>query len=325
MRPREQNGHRKTVKNSEPMPMLLDGILAGDVADRRWRAMEVGADLAVLEGDLAAWVGLPVLERSRYRKVLPPAKDQLARQNLRLAAENAELRRQNDLKSTFVSVAAHELCSPLATIQGYVEMLIDEDGGPLSAVQRRYLSIVQENVERILHTTNSLLDVTRMEAGRVGLVLQPVDLPALVRKVVVEFQPEIASKAQHLTLNEDPDLAPALCDPARAMQIVGNLLSNAVKYTPRDGHICLSVGRAPADGFLQISVADDGVGIGPEDQKEVFRRFFRAASAVELGVSGAGLGLYITRSLVELHGGRIWFESELGKGSTFYVTFLIAG
>ena len=261
---------------------------------------------------------------SQHRNDLRLAQDQLARQNLELAAANAELRRLDELKSIFVSVAAHELRSPLTAILGYVEMLVEGELGPLSVAQRQYLERVQESAGRILQTTSSLLDVTRIEAGRVELMLRPINLPALVRKVVTQFEFQIAARAQHPTVQEAPDLPPALCDSTRATQIVGNLLSNAVKYTPQGGHIRIAVEPAAEEGFLQVSVADDGVGIAPEDQNKLFRRFFRATNAVEAGASGTGLGLYITRSLVELHGGRIWFESELGTGSTFYVTFPVA-
>jgi signal transduction histidine kinase len=262
---------------------------------------------------------------SQRQNELRLVQDELARQNLRLTAANAELRRLDDLKSTFVSVAAHELRSPLTAALGYIEALLNEDVGPVTPGQRKYLETVRANAGRILHTTSSLLDVTRIEAGRVELALGPLDLADLVRSVATEFKAEVESKAQHLTLNKAPDLPLARCDSARAMQIVGNLLSNAIKYSPRKGHIRINLDLAHSEGFLLLSIGDDGVGIDPGDQDKLFRRFFRATSAIEAGVNGAGLGLYITRSLVELHGGQIWFESELGKGSTFYVTFPIAG
>jgi signal transduction histidine kinase len=133
------------------------------------------------------------------------------------------------------------------------------------------------------------------------------------------------TKAQHLALQDAPDLPQALCDPTRAAQIIGNLLGNAIKYTPREGLIRITVDLAPEEGFLQVSVADNGVGIAPEDQDKLFRRFFRAASATQTRASGTGLGLYIARSLVELHGGRIWLDSDPSTGSVFYVTFPISG
>jgi signal transduction histidine kinase len=262
---------------------------------------------------------------SQSRNELRLAQAQLARQNLELAAANAELRRLDELKSTFVSVAAHELRSPLTAIQGYLEMLIDRDVGPLSAQQREYLEIIQISAERLLRITGSLLNVTRIETGRVDLVLQPTDLFALIERVAAEYEPQVTARAQHLALHHVPGLPPVLCDPVRTAQIVGNLVSNAIKYTPPGGHIDIRIDRAQDEGFVQMSVTDDGAGIRLEDHDKLFKRFFRAASAVQAGTSGTGLGLYITRSLVELHGGRIWFESASGQGSTFCVTLPVAG
>jgi signal transduction histidine kinase len=146
----------------------------------------------------------------------------------------------------------------------------------------------------------------------------------LVKAIAVEYGRQLEGRAQQFTLLIPSDLPPALCDEARAAQIIGNLLSNASKYTSQGGQIVVTVRPAEEDGFIKVSVADTGVGIPVEDQPKLFTRFFRAQSAVLTRASGAGLGLYIVRSLIELHGGRIWFESELGKGSTFYVTFPIA-
>jgi signal transduction histidine kinase len=258
---------------------------------------------------------------AQNRNELRLLRDQLARQNLALAAANAELRRLDEMKSVFVSVAAHELRTPLTPVKGYIEVLLDGDVGPVNDDQCEYLRIVQGSVERLLKTTNNLLDVTRIEAGRVELVLQPTDLAALVETVATEYISQLEASAQRLTLHAPPDLPPALCDEARTVQIIGNLLSNASKYTPQGGLITVSLGLAAAEGFLQLSVMDDGVGIPAEDQPKLFDRFFRAKSALLTGVGGAGLGLHITRSLVELHGGRIWFESAPGEGSTFHVTF----
>jgi signal transduction histidine kinase len=261
---------------------------------------------------------------AQHRNELRLLRDQLAHQNLELAAANAELRRLGEIKSMFVSVAAHELRTPLAPVSGYVEMLLDGDFGPLTDDQRERLAVVERNVRRLLTITSSLLDVTRIEAGRVELVLRPTDLPALVEAVVAEFGPQLEVKVQHLTLRALPNMPPALCDETRAAQIIGNLLSNASKYTPHGGLINVTLALAEEEGFLQVSVADNGVGISAKDQERLFERFFRAESAAPPQASGAGLGLHITRSLVEMHGGRIWFESELGKGSTFHITFPIA-
>jgi signal transduction histidine kinase len=258
---------------------------------------------------------------TQHRNELRLLQDQVARQNLELTAVNAELRRLDEMKTTFVSVAAHELRTPLASIKGYIEVLLDEDLGPLNSDQCEYLQIVERSAERLLHVTNSLLDVTRIETGRLELVLRPTDLIALVEAVKKEFDPQLEAKTQRVILHSSPILPLILCDQARAIQIIGNLLSNAIKYSPRGRTITITLTPDDEDGFVRVAVDDNGVGIAPEDQTRLFSRFFRAASATRSGSRGTGLGLFITRSLVELHGGRIWFESELDTGSTFYVTF----
>jgi signal transduction histidine kinase len=139
--------------------------------------------------------------------------------------------------------------------------------------------------------------------------------------IVAEFRPQLDTKAQSVALDVSAALPTALIDETRAAQIITNLLSNAHLYTPRRGQILVSLSPAEAEGFLRVSVADDGVGISVEDQERLFSRFFRAGSAIESRAGGAGLGLHIAKSLVELHGGQIWFESEPGEGSTFHVTF----
>jgi PAS domain S-box-containing protein len=261
---------------------------------------------------------------THHRNELRLLRDKLTQQNLELVAANAELQRLDELKSQFVSVAAHELRTPLSSIMGYVEMLLDNDVGPLTDQQGQYLGIVERSARRLLAITNNLLDVTRIETGRIEVVLEPKDLPALMESVAAELGPQLETRNQRLTLRAPPDLPAAWCDETRTAQIIGNLMSNASKYTPHGGLITTSVAPSEEEGFLELSVTDNGVGISAEDQDKLFTRFFRAGSASMTQASGTGLGLYITRSLVEQHGGRIWFESELNHGSTFHVTFPIA-
>jgi signal transduction histidine kinase len=203
-------------------------------------------------------------------------------------------------------------------------MLLDEDLGPLNDRQRDALALVQQGALRLLSLTNDLLDVTRIEAERVDLVMEPADLAEIVATTVAAHRAQLTSRQQDLVFRASSDLPPALCDRARVRQIVDNLLSNAIKYTPASGQITVEVTRAATDGFLRVSIADTGVGIAPEDQDQIFGRFFRAGSATQADANGAGLGLHIAYALAELHGGRIWFESTLGKGSVFHVTFAIA-
>ena len=262
---------------------------------------------------------------AQHRNELRLLQDKLVRQNQELAAANVELKHLDEIKSMFVSIAAHELRTPLSPILGYVEMLLEGDMGPLTSTQRESLEVVHRSVDRLVTITNELLDVSRIEAGRIELTLKPLDLWGLVEKVAGEFQPELDKKSQKLSLSAARPLPLALCDESRAGQILGNLVSNASKYSPSESEIMLRVAPAQEEGFLQVSVIDHGPGISAQDQERLFDAFFRTTSASLGKVQGAGLGLYITRSLVEMHGGRIWLDSVPGRGSSFHVTFHVAG
>ncbi|HDQ73133.1 MAG TPA: hypothetical protein ENN19_13735 [Chloroflexi bacterium] len=261
---------------------------------------------------------------AQHRNDLRLLQSQLAEQNLKLTAANAELQRLNRIKSQFISIAAHELRTPMMAISGYLEMLLNRRFGPLSDAQRDRLEIVYNSAQRLKVITQNLLDITRIETGGIDLVLRPTDLRAIVKTVTDELIPQMEAKEQHFDVYTASDLPLVLCDETRATQIMGNLLHNAVKYTPSQGQITVFLTATEQEGFVQVSVADDGIGIPPQDQDDLFTRFFRATNAAQADSSGAGLGLCIARSLIELHGGRIWFESSPGVGSIFHVTFPVA-
>lgn len=242
-------------------------------------------------------------------------------QNRQLEAANIELHRLDELKSTFVSIAAHELRTPLASINGYLEMLLDGDAGALAPLQAEWIRIIGDSAGRLLRITSDLLDVTRIEAGRLELVLRPTDLAAIVRAVTVEQAPQLETCGQHLQLKMPASIPLALCDPMRATQIIANLLSNACKYSSPDSTITIRLKLADDPGFIQVSVSDQGPGISAEHQTQLFAPFYRTPTRATAHISGTGLGLYICRALVELHGGRIWLDSAPGQGATFHVTF----
>jgi len=260
----------------------------------------------------------------RNRNELRCLKNKMARQSIEVTVTAAELRHFAEMKSTLISIAAHEFRSPLTAILGYLEMLMDEDMGPLNPEQADALTVIQQGAYRLLEIANNFLDVTRIETGQVNLALTPVSLSELVEQVIWELKPQLQKKNQHLALRMDSPLPPALADRRRAAQIIGNLVNNASKYTLPGGTIIVCLTLADKEGFLQFSVADTGIGIAPHEQPHLFDSFFRAGNASQTDATGLGLSLHITRSLVEMHGGRIWFQSELNKGSTFYVTFPLA-
>lgn len=250
--------------------------------------------------------------------------DELAHKNLELAALNSELRSLAELKSVFVSVAAHELRNPLAAILGYAEILLEDPVGTLTADQRGELELIRQGSVQLLEISNNLLDLARIELGRVDLFLCPLALEPLIRAVVREFQSRLDAAAQHLVVAIASNLPLALADEMRAYQILRNIVSNAHKYTSPGGSITIRLGLASSQDELLVTVRDTGVGIPEADQPKLFSRFFRASNASQTGAAGTGLGLHITRLLVELHGGRVWFESAVGEGTAVFVTFPIA-
>jgi len=261
---------------------------------------------------------------TQNRNQLILLQEQIKRQNLELIAANAELRRLSELKSDFIALAAHDLRTPLTSINGYLEMLLDGQMGPLTQEEVEALNNIQRSSLRLVSLTDELLNAARLEAGRLDLVLKPVDLASLVQAVTDEYTGQIHSKRQRLDVEMDAHIPPALCDEKWAKVIVSNLVSNAVKFTPESGQITVRLRMAEQTGFLLLSVADTGIGISGQDQELIFSRWFRSKNPSSMKAQGAGLGLYITRSLVELHGGEIWVESQPGKGSVLFVKFQLA-
>ena len=249
---------------------------------------------------------------------------ELQQRTLELTAAHAELQSLSQVKSTFVSTAAHELRSPLTAMTGYLELLRDNDTSNLTDVQREYLSIIEGSTQRLVSIITDLLDVTRLESGRIALVLRPTDLAVLIETTAAEHASEFSEKELEVILNLPASLPPALCDVTRAAQILNHLLGNAIKFTPDGGSIAIRLDRAAEDGYLLLTVADSGIGVPPAEQDKVFERFYRASNVAYMGVAGAGLGLHIARALIELHGGRIWLESDVDRGATFYITFPMA-
>ena len=319
------------VLAGRPDPLHIDFLERADCD-----AKSVYVRLTVAAGDVEAAqalfcvfedvtdLGISRQRLTQSRNELLLAQRSLADTVLDLQASNAELRRLTDMKSVFVSVAAHELRTPLAVISSYADLLAQGLVGELNDRQLQSLGIIRAGAERLLQITANLLDMTRIEAGRLELVLQVLDAGALVASVVEEQRPLFEQANQDLSLAVEPSLPLALIDEVRATQIVVNLLSNACKYTPGGGAIRVTLSQLADCSELMLTVSDTGVGIAPEDQPQIGSWLFRAKSANDISAKGVGLGLYITRSLVELHGGRFWFDSTPGVGSAFHVTFLAA-
>ena len=226
------------------------------------------------------------------------------------------------MKSDFVSMVSHEFRTPLTSIKGYTDLLVSGDVGELSEEQKEFLQIVHTNVDRLMALVSDLLDISRLEQGRVELRTLPVPLGPLIQQALLPLQLLIEEKQQRLEVHLEPALPPVRGDASRISQIMINLLSNAHKYTPEEGTITVTAARE--GDFVLIQVADTGVGLSTAEQAQLFTRFYRAQNPATQDVGGTGLGLSITRMLVEMHGGQITVQSASGEGSSFRFTLPIA-
>ena len=243
----------------------------------------------------------------------------------------ADLQSANIAKSEFVSLVSHELKTPMTSIRGYADLLAQGAVGPVNEVQTNFLNTIRSNVMRMATLVSDLADVSRIEAGRMRLEFSAVSLGDVIQEVARSQQGQIDQKGQSLEVRISLDLPPVWGDLNRVTQVLTNLLSNAHKYTPAGGKLAISAGRStntwdpqgPPEVVL-VSVQDNGYGIAPGDQEKIFQKFFRSEEPAIRESPGTGLGLNITRHLVEMQGGRIWFESQPGEGTTFCFTIPVA-
>lgn len=242
----------------------------------------------------------------------------------RLLAELEQTRQEQlRMKDQFLSRVSHELRSPLTPIHQFVTILLDGLAGDLNPEQREYLEIVLRNVSQLRTMVSDLLEVTRAEAGRLTVDLHCVYLTELIPEILKPFQ--IANtKGIFLSADVSPALPSAYADPKRVRQILSNLLNNALKFTPENGKVTVQAQVSNENsGFLCITVTDTGCGISPEESKKIFEYLYQGDNNPDAGRKGLGLGLYICKELVSQHGGQIWVESQLGRGSTFLFTLPI--
>lgn len=218
------------------------------------------------------------------------------------------------MRTALVSTVSHELRSPLTAIKGYVDSLLD--GGPWDeATEREFLDIIAASAEKLAVLVDNLLDAAKLEAGVLRMEMEPVRVERIAQQVLDHRRR--LTPGHELRLEADDNLPLAEADPVRLEQILANLVDNAIKYSPAGGAV--TVGITGGD-MITVRVSDQGIGITPEDAERLFERFFRVDNGLARSTKGVGLGLYICKSLIEGHGGRIWVESTPGRGSTFAFT-----
>ena len=226
------------------------------------------------------------------------------------------IKRLERTREEFVANVSHELRTPLSLIKGYVETLLDGAKDD-PEVATKFLQTIERNARRLELLIQDLLAISELESSRVKLNLQPVPLRPVVEKVFADFKNRATDRSVTL-VSEIPDLR-AQADPDRLEQVLANLVDNAVKYGRASGTVTVS-GRLIEDGTIEISVQDDGPGIPPESLERIFERFYRVDKARSREQGGTGLGLSIVKHIVQIHGGRVWAQSELGKGTAFFFT-----
>jgi len=220
------------------------------------------------------------------------------------------------IKTEFVSLASHQLRTPATAVKWYAEMLSDKNIGKLNKKQRQYLEQVYRGNERMIKLIDNLLSISRIELGKISIKKEPIDINKFLKNIINEQKVGILKRKQKLIIEQPAGKIKISADPILLRIIFQNFISNAIKYTLDKGKIICTIDKK--DSKFLFSVKDNGVGIPEKEQKRIFERLFRASNSLELDREGNGLGLYIVRQIADALGGKTWFESEFGKGTTFY-------
>jgi signal transduction histidine kinase len=261
-------------------------------------------------------------ELEEKREQLEQLNRRLEESNRELNEANAKLRELSAMKEEFLALTTHDLRSPLTVISGVINFFTSGRLGDLTPEQKNMVQMMERNTQNLIELVNDLLDASKLESGTLRLETASIDLRGLTEELREQMQPLAAEKEIALEEAIPEDLPPLQADRAKLRRILVNLLSNALKFTQKGGRIELSA--ALAGDAVRVSVSDTGVGMTPDDVKDIFDKYTQARSRATRSEKGTGLGLYITRQLVELHGGKISVESEIDKGSTFSFTIPLA-
>jgi signal transduction histidine kinase len=274
--------------------------------------------------DKATQLATTAKEKEEVRSSLAVTAKQLAVTAEKMELANKELRSLDLAKDEFVSIASHQLRTPLTALKGYAGMILDGDAGPINDKQREYLTEIRNANDRMISLITALLNVSRVDLGVFVVEPEPVNIEKVAESLLKESEIRINNKKLVVVTNFEKDLSPINADLNIIMMVLQNLLSNAIKYTPLEGKITFNIKKDGSN--VLISVADTGYGIPKNVQSKIFTKMFRADNARVKDPDGTGLGLYIIKETIEKTGGKIWFESAgENKGSTFYVTIPLEG
>jgi len=233
---------------------------------------------------------------------------------INFAKAERELRELNELKNKFLGIAAHDLRSPLTSILGFSDILIDEEAGPLTENQKEFLEIINKTGKEMLTLINDLLDVSAIESGKLELSLKPASLKEILKDRIRIYR--IVAESKEITLNESlSEIPEVLIDSNRIVQVIDNLISNAVKFSPSGSNIYITLGQK--DNMIKVSVKDEGPGISEEDQTKLFGEFQKLSAQPTGGEKSTGLGLSIVKKIIQSHNGTIEVKSKVSQGTTF--------
>jgi signal transduction histidine kinase len=291
-------GHRAVLS----VPLLAEDHIVGSLNVTRTRPGDFPSDMVDLLKTFATQSALAIQNARLFHEI------EVKRRQLEVASQH---------KSEFLANMSHELRTPLNAIIGFSEVLTDRMFGELNEKQDEYLKDIYASGTHLLSLINDILDLSKIEAGRMELELTDFDLPTALDNALTLVRERAGRKSITLQMSVDERLGEVRADERKIRQVVLNVLSNAIKFTPEGGRI--EVSAVPRDGLVYVSVSDTGVGIAPEDQEAVFEEF-RQVGTADKKAEGTGLGLTLCRKFIELHGGRIWVKSQIGVGSTFTFT-----
>lgn len=216
-----------------------------------------------------------------------------------------------------ISIVAHQLKNPISVIKGFLEILIAGDCGKITPKQKEYLGDALENVEKMNKTIEDILDVSKIEQGSYGVKPEPVHLEEIAFKILVDLFPWAKANNCKIIFKRPKKFPQVMADPGKIEKVIENLISNAIKYNRAQGLIAVNVIMKSKLGKITLCCKDNGIGIPNEDSKKIFTKFYRSEDAIEVDPSGSGLGLFISKAIIESSGGKIWFTRNKGKGMTF--------
>ena len=299
----------------------VDGVL---VLGNPTAFTKITAGDAELISVMAQQLSVAIENAKLYEELFQSQRDlehKIQERTRELGAANAALQQMNKAKSDFVSMVAHELRTPLTSVKGYAAILRSGQLGPVIEAQAERLAKIEKHADHLAGLINNLLDIARIESGRVSMDLRPLPVEPLISRLQDVLRPTFDEKHVRLEIQTN-GVMELLADANQIERVFINLLSNALKYTPPQGLVKVTLSRRPNEVLAEVS--DTGVGIAPENLSHLFEEFYRVPHAINEQVKGTGLGLSLTKRIVEAHHGKLWVESTVGRGSRFFFTLPVA-